>query len=75
MAQHTYRSSPLDEFSAEREERPAAETIEKLQWVMQQYDALLPDGQAAVDAVLVALNRRPVSEISPCREAARVQPT
>jgi hypothetical protein len=42
---------------------PFAAPIDKLEWVIQQYDALLPDGQAAVDAALVALPRRP--ETSP----------
>jgi hypothetical protein len=42
---------------------PRATPIDnKLQWVIQQYNALLPAGQAAVDDVLVALPRRPVSE-------------
>ncbi len=78
MAKQTARSNPLDEFSAERDERPSAETVEKLQWVLQQYDALLPDGQAAVDVVLLALVRRPVSELSPwsaLQAALRVPPT
>lgn len=38
---------------------PAAQ--EKFRWVAEQYDALLPAGQAAVDAALVACPRRPVS--------------
>jgi len=43
---------------------PIAATIDKLQWVIQQYDALLPEGQSAIDAALLALPRRPVSELS-----------
>jgi hypothetical protein len=42
---------------------PRATPIDnKLQWVIEQYEALLPDSQAAIDACLVALPRRPVSE-------------
>lgn len=57
---------------------PIAATIDKLQWVIQQYDALLPEGQAAVDAALVALPRRPVSELSrysTVQAAMRLPPT
>ena len=31
----------------------------KHQWLIDQYDALFPDGQAAVDAALLALPHRP----------------
>jgi hypothetical protein len=51
-------------------------SVDKFRWVIEQYDALLPEGQAAVDAALLALPRRPVSAESQLlpRRAVRRSP-
>lgn len=45
-----------------------ASATAKLKWVIELYAALLPEGQAAIDACLVVLPRRPVSELPPASE-------
>ncbi len=46
---------------------PADDTAEKGQWVADQYHALQPDGQTAIDLALVAFPRRPVAATAPLR--------
>jgi hypothetical protein len=40
---------------------PIAARLDKHQFLTQHYDALYPEGQAAIDAALVALPHRPVA--------------
>lgn len=42
--------------------RRGIEHYEKFRWVIENYDALWPEGQYAIDLALIALPRRPVAE-------------